>query len=217
MQNIAPVVLLLIGANVVMSLIGFKDQNFFQKYKFHIGSLKAGQQIRMVSSGFLHADMGHLFFNMLTLYFFAPVVIRYVGSVNFCVIYFGSLILGGLLSFYFHKNEPHYSAIGASGAVSGILYAAILFQPSMSLYMMFIPIPIPAYVFGIGYLFYTIFGMKNKLGNIGHDAHFGGAIGGYIITLVMEPWLFEKNILMVGLLAIPIVVLLVLQKMGKLQ
>ena len=81
---------------------------------------------------------------------------------------------------------------------------------------MFIPIPIPAYIFGIGYLLYSIFGMKNRLGNIGHDAHFGGAVGGYLITLLFAPWLFQQNLLMIILLAIPIIILFVLQKMGKL-
>jgi membrane associated rhomboid family serine protease len=97
----------------------------------------------------------------------------------------------------------------------GILYSAILLQPGMSLYMFFIPIPIPAYIFGIGYLLYSIYGMKNRIGNIGHDAHFGGAIGGYVITLMVSPWLFKTNLLMIGLLAIPIVLLFALKKMGK--
>jgi len=86
----------------------------------------------------------------------------------------------------------------------------------MSLYMFFIPIPIPAYIFGIGYLLYSIYGMRAQNDNIGHDAHFGGAIGGYVITLAMAPILFQTNLLMVSLLAIPIVVLFILNKTGKL-
>ena len=116
---------------------------------------------------------------------------------------------------FFHKDEPHYSAVGASGAVTGILYAAILLEPSMELYLMFIPIPIPAYVLGIGYLLYSIYGMKNRLGNIGHTAHFGGAIGGFAMTLLFAPDLLFTETLMVVLLAIPIVILFVLEKMGK--
>jgi membrane associated rhomboid family serine protease len=141
--------------------------------------------------------------------------VGYLGPVNFLIVYFGSLLMGNLLSYYFHKNEYHYSAVGASGAVTGILYSAILLQPGMKLYMFFIPIPIPAYIFGIGYLLYSIYGMKNRVGNIGHDAHFGGAIGGYVITLLMATWLFEENLLMVGLLAVPIVLLYVMRKTGK--
>jgi membrane associated rhomboid family serine protease len=117
---------------------------------------------------------------------------------------------------YFHKNDYNYRAIGASGAVTGILYAAILLQPDMGLYLFFIPIAIPAYIFGIGYLLYSIYGMKAKNDNIGHTAHFGGAIGGFAYTLLREPGLFTENPLMVMLLLIPIVILFVMEKTGKL-
>lgn len=215
MGNIDVITIILIAANVIISYKGFQDYSFFEKYKFNVGAVKRGEQIRLFSSGFLHADTQHLLFNMLTLYFFADVVITLLNTTQFILIYMGSLLLGNLLSLYFHKNEYHYSAVGASGAVSGIIYAAILLRPGMSLYLFFIPIPIPAYVFGIGYLLYSIYGMKNRIGNIGHDAHFGGAIGGYVITLILSPWLFKTSLLMVVLLAIPIVLLFVLKKMGK--
>lgn len=215
MGNLDLVTILIIGINIIVSLKGFNDFSFFEKHKFNIGGIRRGEQIRMIASGFLHVDEMHLFFNMFTLYFFADEVIGYLGSVNFLLVYFGSLIVGNLLSFYFHKNEYHYSAVGASGAVTGVLYSAILLNPDMKLYMMFIPIAIPAYIFGIGYLLYSIYGMKKQLGNIGHDAHFGGAIGGYVVTLILAPFLFETHLLMVGLLAIPIVILLLLHKAGK--
>ncbi len=215
MGNLDLVTILIIGINIIVSLKGFNDFSFFEKHKFNIGGIRRGEQIRMIASGFLHVDEMHLFFNMFTLYFFADEVIGYLGSVNFLLVYFGSLIVGNLLSFYFHKNEYHYSAVGASGAVTGILYSAILLNPDMKLYMMFIPIAIPAYIFGIGYLLYSIYGMKNRVGNIGHDAHFGGAIGGYVITLILATWLFKENLLMVGLLAVPIVLLYVMRKTGK--
>jgi membrane associated rhomboid family serine protease len=215
MGNLDLVTIIIIGINVIVSLKGFNDYSFFERHKFNIGGIKRGEQIRMIASGFLHVDQMHLFFNMFTLYFFADEVISYLGPINFLLVYFGSLIVGNLLSFYFHKNEYHYSAVGASGAVTGVLYSAILLNPDMELYMMFIPIAIPAYIFGIGYLMYSIYGMKNSVGNIGHDAHFGGAIGGYVITLILATWLFEENLLMVGLLAIPIVILFVMRKAGK--
>ena len=112
-------------------------------------------------------------------------VIYNIGAAQFLIIYLGSLLLGNLLAYLFHKDEPFYTAVGASGAVMGVLYSAILLQPDMMLGLFFI-IPIPAYVFGIGYLLDTIYGMKNRQDNIGHDAHFGGAMGGYFITLVLS-------------------------------
>ncbi len=215
MGNLHIVTIVIIAANVMISYKGFGDYGFFDKYKFQVGPIKRGEQVRLFSSGFLHADMQHLLMNMLTLYFFAGVVIQLLSPLYFVIIYLGSLLLGSLLSLYFHKNEYHYSAVGASGAVTGILYSAILLRPEMDLAFIFIPIPIPAYIFGIGYLLYSIYGMKNKIGNIGHDAHFGGAIGGFIITLVLSPWLFKTNLLMIGLLVLPIVLLFVLKKAGK--
>lgn len=206
----------IIAINVLLSLKGFEDQMFFRKYEFHVGSIRSGEQIRMLSSGFLHVDIPHLAFNMLTLYFFAPVVFGYLGNFSFLMIYIGSLLFGSLLTMIFHKNDYSYRAVGASGAVTGILYSAILLNPQMDIYFFFIPIPIPAYLFGIGYLLYSIYGMKAKNDNIGHTAHFGGAIGGYVLTLLKAPEIITETPFMVILLAIPIVILFFMAKQGKL-
>ncbi len=203
-------------ATALFSYQGFNDIGFFRKYEFHIGSIRAGEQYRMITAGFLHADFMHLAFNMLTLYFFAPVVMAYLGTITFLLIYFGSLIFGSLLTLVLHKDDYSYRAIGASGAVVGVLYSAILLQPDMDLYLFFIPIPIPAYLVGIGYLLYSIYGIKAKRDNIGHTAHFGGAIGGYLITIIKQPNMLTDNVFMVVILAIPIVFLFVLAKAKKL-
>jgi membrane associated rhomboid family serine protease len=216
MAGLSFLTIIIIAANVIITYKGLGDYQFFDRYKFHIGAIKGGDKIRMLSSGFLHVNTLHLFFNMFTLYFFAPEVIAYLGDFRFLIIYGVSLFLGSLLSYYFHKDKYHYTAVGASGAVTGVLYSAILLRPDMSLYFFLIPIPIPAYVFGIGYLLYSIYGMKKSIGNIGHDAHFGGAIGGYLATLVMLPVLLQTNLLMVLLLAVPIGILFFMHKTGKL-
>jgi membrane associated rhomboid family serine protease len=205
----------IIVANVLISFNGFNDSTFFRKYEFHIGSIRSGEQFRMFTSGFLHADVAHLAFNMISLYFFAPVVINYLSNFSFLIIYIGSLLFGSLLTLAMHKNDYSYRAIGASGAVTGIIYSAILLEPSMNLYLFFIPIPIPAYIFGIGYLLYSIYGMKAKNDNIGHTAHFGGAIGGFVLTIVKAPSILVDNTYMVILLAIPIIILFVMAKQGK--
>ena len=210
MYGLNIVTIIIIAANVIITYKGLNDFSFFEKYKFNVGGIKRGEQIRMLSSGFLHVNTQHLLFNMITLFFFANTVINYVGELKFLLIYFGSLLAGSSLSLYFHKNEYHYNAVGASGAVTGILYSAILFEPNMSINF------IPGYIFGIGYLLYSIYGMKKQIGNIGHDAHFGGAIGGYVITLLFATWLFQQHMTMIILLAIPIVLLFILQRMGKL-
>jgi membrane associated rhomboid family serine protease len=212
MGSLHPITIVLILANVLCSLRGFKDYNFREKYMFKVGAIKRGEHIRNISSGFLHADMGHLFFNMLTLYFFAPWVILGFGNnaLKFLCVYIVSLLLGNFLSLMMHKNEPNYSALGASGAVTGVLYAAITIFP-----MLRINFIIPGFVFGIGYLIYSIYGMKKRIGNIGHSAHFGGAVGGYVTTLLIKPELFEMHPILLGLLALPIIALFVMDRMGK--
>ncbi|MDX1463488.1 MAG: rhomboid family intramembrane serine protease [Marinirhabdus sp.] len=215
MTGIDLATIIIIGANVLVSMKGFNDFTFFEKYKFNIAGIRRGEQIRMVTSGFLHADYTHLLFNMLTLYFFAGVVIEALGTVQFVLVYMAALLVGNLLSFYFHKDEYHYSAVGASGAVTGILYAAIMFYPTMPIYLFFIPIGIPAWIFGLVYLLYSIYGMKSRQGNIGHDAHFGGAVAGYVLTLCFAPYLLQTNLLFVIVLALPIVLLFILHKLGK--
>jgi len=197
---------------VLISIKGFNDLGFFNRYKFQIGPIAHKDFIRLLSSGFLHVDVSHLLFNMLTLYFFADVIINNLGAINFLIIYFISLLNGNILTYFYHKKNLNYSAVGASGAVSGVLFAAILLFPNMSLYIMFIPIPIPAYVVGIGYLAYTVFGMKKQLGNIGHSAHLGGAVAGIVICLILLPELIQTRTLILVLLVIPIIILLVLGK-----
>jgi len=210
MGNLNIVTIVIIALNVIISFKGFNDYSFFEKYKFNIGGIDRGEKIRMLSSGFLHVSQQHLIFNMITLYFFSNLVITKLGEVNYVVIYLASLLAGNLLSYLFHKKEYQYSAVGASGAVMGIIYSAILFDPWMQINFI-----IPGFVFGIGYLLYSIYGMKKQSDNIGHDAHFGGAVGGYFITLILAPWLFQTDLTMVLVLAIPIVVLFIMQKMGK--
>ena len=207
-KNMNQAVLCIIIANVIASMQGFKDPSFLNKYKFQVSKVLAGEKIRTLTSGFLHVDWAHLGFNMYALYLFGRIVTSMLGTPSFLLIYFGSLIAGSLYSLQYHKNEPYYSAVGASGAVTGIVYASILLYPEMELYLFFVPIPIPGYIFGIGYLLYSIYGMKRQVGNVGHSAHLGGAMGGFVLTLLVSPELFSTHTFMVAVLTVPIVLLL---------
>ena len=198
--------------NVLFSYKGIQDRLFLDKYKFQIGPILAGQKRRLITSGFLHTDYMHLGFNMYALYVFSDAVVLYLGGVNFLIIYIGSLLFGNVFSLFYHKNEPYYSAVGASGAVSGIVYSAVMLYPDMTLIMFPIPIHLPGYVFGVGYLLYSIYAMKKELGNVGHSAHLGGAIGGFGITLLLYPQLISEKPFMTGLLALPIILLFILEK-----
>lgn len=202
--------LVIIAANLLVSFRGFRDDSFFNAYKFNISAIQRQERVRLISSAFLHVNWQHFIFNMFTLYVFADIIIYELGSWSFYLIYLVSLFAGNLLSYYIHKNEPFYTAVGASGAVTGVVYAAILLFPKMSLFLFFIPIPIPAYLLGVGYMLFSLYGMKKRLGNIGHDAHFGGAIGGSLVTLVVAPWILDQHLWVVILLGLPILMLFVL-------
>jgi membrane associated rhomboid family serine protease len=147
---------------------------------------------------------------MITLFFFAGGVVHSLGATNFLLIYLASLLLGSLLSFYFHKDEHHYNALGASGAVSGILFSAILLRPNMMINFV-----IPGYLFAVGYLLFSIYGMKKRSGNIGHDAHFGGAVAGFVITLALRKEILYHDTWIVIAMAVPIIILFVMNKLGK--
>lgn len=207
-MDIDKILLGIIVINVLISIKGFNDRIFFDNYKFLIGAIKRGEKIRMFSSAFLHVDYLHLILNMYVLYIFAPQLIANFGVVKFLVIYIGSLLAGNVYTLIMHKNELYYSAVGASGAVAGVLYSAILLNPGMTLFMFPLPVPIPGYIFGVGYLLYSIYGMKKRVGNVGHSAHLGGAIGGYALTLLVIPQIVIHNTTTVLLLGAPIVLLL---------
>tara|TARA_B110000467_G_scaffold116435_1_gene107134 strand:+ start:1296 stop:1889 length:594 start_codon:yes stop_codon:yes gene_type:complete len=193
-------------------LKGFKDQNFFNKYKFEINPILRGEKIRMFSSGFLHVDYNHLFLNLFTLWIFSGQVIGRIGSVNYLIIYVISLYIGNYVALKFHNKEPYYSAVGASGAVTGIVYSSIILYPEMKLIMLFLPIPLPAYVFGIVYLLYSIYGMKKNTGTIGHTAHFGGAIAGLFSTILIKPEVIDENLWIILLMISPIILYVVNSK-----
>ena len=206
MQSLPPLILAILVVNVLFSLKGFKDTFFFNRFKFSIVGVKGGQSYRIVSSAFLHVDMAHLGFNMFALYLFGGQALAGLGFLNFLILYFSCLITGNLFALYFHRDNHYYSAVGASGAIMGILYATILMYPEMKLALFIFPVPLPGYVFGIGYLVYTLFGMKKQQDNIGHTAHFGGAIGGILTTLILAPSVIETSFTTLVLLVVVTVI-----------
>tara|TARA_A100001011_G_scaffold400513_1_gene515776 strand:+ start:23889 stop:24545 length:657 start_codon:yes stop_codon:yes gene_type:complete len=201
-QNISFLGLIIIALNFIISQRGFKDDIFFNKYQFEIRKLRQGEYYRLITAGFLHVNFTHLLFNMLTLYFFVSFVISALGPIIFSLLYIGSLIIGNLFAYIFHYNQYNYSAVGASGAVTGVLFSSLLLYPNIELMLFFIPIPIPGYLFGIVYMIYTFYGMKTQNDNIGHTAHFGGAVGGVLVTIIFNYQVIYTSQLMLGTLSI---------------
>ena len=124
---------------------------------------------------------------MLTFYFFAFNLESITGTIDFLIIFFISLVLSNISTIIKHKNNPNYRAVGASGAISGVVFSAILFNPGAKMGIMFFPVPIPAPIFGLLYLAYCFFAARNSSDDINHDAHFYGALAGIIVTLILFP------------------------------
>lgn len=187
-----PVTLFLLVINVAVSgYLLFIDARLMDRLTLKPQRVLGGEWDRMLTSGFVHVGLGHLAFNMLTLYFFGPFLELMLGPIRFALLYFGSMLAAHALSVLLHRADPLYSAVGASGAVSGVVFAFILFDPFAKLYLFF-AIPMPAIVFAVGYVVGSIYAMKQaeasgQRGGIAHEAHLGGALGGIVLTLILEP------------------------------
>src|SRR2546426_248007 len=185
---------LLIGLTCLASWLGFRSRAVEEKYIFEPEPILAGKEYyRLVTSGFLHAGWGHLLLNMFSLYLFGSSVELALGSKHFLLIYFGAIIGGNLLSLYAHRHHD-YRAYGASGGVCGIIFAYILLFPGGGIYQFPIPFAIPAWLYVIIFMAASFVGMKaNNKGDIGHDAHLGGAIIGLLVAAALHPWLARAN------------------------
>jgi membrane associated rhomboid family serine protease len=180
------VTLLLVGLNVAFSLLAFRhyreglppDDVLFIPDEVRQGRNLGG----LLRSHVSHADGAHLAFNMVTLFFFGPVVEAWLGPLSLLTIYVLAGVGSTLATFAVHRNDPGYRALGASGSVSGVLFAAIVLAPSMDLYVAFVPIPIPAPIFAVAYLALSFVAARRRLGNVGHEAHIGGALTGLLLA-----------------------------------
>lgn len=151
--------------------------------------LRGYEYYRMITAGFVHVGWAHLAFNMITLFFFGRPMEVLLGPARFLLIYLGALVAGHGLSLWLHRNRPTYAAVGASGAISGLLFGYCLFFPFDRIYLFFFPVGIPAVLFAIGYVVLSIYAVQRGIeeGGIAHEAHLGGALGGLLLTLLLEP------------------------------
>lgn len=188
---------IIIALNCIVSIFGFSDRNFFAKYMYNPYSIQRNKRewYRIFSHAFLHADYMHLLFNMFTFYSFAlsleqevfPVIFPGRSAYYFLALYIGGIIASAIPAYEKHKDDMAYNAVGASGAVSAVMFSYILILPSSSLSLLFLPIPIPAAFFGILFLVISWYLSKRGGGHIAHDAHLWGGIFGFVFTAVMKP------------------------------
>jgi membrane associated rhomboid family serine protease len=177
-------IFILIGITCLVSFTAWSNQTMFSNALFYpFGMNKnTGQFYRFVSCGFVHADQQHLFFNMLTLFFFGRILVDVFGTPLFIIFYISAIIASSLVTYFKNKNNPNYSALGASGAISAVMFASILFDPWMMINGF-----IPGFVYAVGYVIYSVYMNKMKADNIGHETHLWGAIYGWVFTAALMP------------------------------
>ena len=196
-----PVTLILIAINAIFSIIGFSNAEFKRKtIGWPYYTKRENQYFRFLTSGFLHADWMHLFFNMFTLYFFGSNieiifdVYGLGGNIAYLALYFLGLLASDLPSYLKHKDDYNYRSLGASGAVSAVVFAAIVFNPWGSIYL-YGAFKLSAAAYAILYVVYCVYMGKRSGDNVNHDAHLWGSVFGLIFTLaliaLMQPILFE--------------------------
>lgn len=187
--------IILIAVTVIVSILGFNSEELFNRLKFNAYDVKhSNHWYRFFTYGFLHAGWVHLFINMIVLYSFGNIVENYFRFyfpskhvLYFLLLYIGGLILSVIPAFGKHKNDVFYNAVGASGAVSAMVFSSIILYPIGKIYFFFIPVGIPAPIFGVLYIIYEAYMSKRGRDNIGHDAHLWGAIFGVIYTIALKP------------------------------
>ena len=183
-----PLTLTLIAANVAISVLAWTFDDVFLALMFVVEPIKQGEIYRLVTSAFLHADFMHILFNMMTLFFFGPVLEdeRTLGKAGFLILYFLSLLGGNLWALYVNWGDPYYAAVGASGGVSGVLAGISLFAPFLTI-LIFGIIPMPAILYAVLFIGFSAFAMGSGAFGISHEAHLGGAVTGILVVLVMRP------------------------------
>ena len=154
--------------------------------------VRRAQYTRLVTSGFVHADVGHLLFNAITFYSFAFSLERYIGTMMFLTLYFSGLLFGNLGTYFRHRTDPKYSCLGASGAILAVMFASIVYFPSQSLITFLLPVPIPAPLFALGYLAFTFYSARQARDKINHDAHLGGALTGLAFVGITTPGAYRQ-------------------------
>ena len=190
----------ILAVTIVTSLLGMYrmpqiiDRCLFRPYFF----LRRKQYDTIYLSGFVHADLGHLLFNMVTFYFFAFPMERYVGTSRFLILYFVGLIVSHSCTYLKHRDNAEYASLGASGAISAVLFAYIVYFPTTKLIILPIPIPIPAALFAVGYVAYSYWASLHSRGRINHDAHLCGALSGLVFVAVTDFGAFGRLLTAIG-------------------
>lgn len=162
------------------------EPDLIGRWAFRPADVKKGEWGRWITAGFVHTGFAHLAFNMITLFSFGPPIERTIGWWRFLIVYMGSELAANALTYWRHRDNPAYSAVGASGAISGVVFSFVLFGPWIDLYVFF-AIPIPAIIFAFLYIAFSVYASNRQIGRVAHEAHLGGALGGIVLTIALYP------------------------------
>jgi len=196
--------ILIIIANLIVSWKGFNNEAFYDRYSFSVEKILIYKQYyRLITSGFLHVNWSHLIWNMISLYFFSGSVESFLGSFQFLLIYLAGIVAGDLFTLFVHRHHSDYSSVGASGGISGIIFAAIAIFPGMRIGFFLLPLAIPAWMYGLAYTLIAIYGIRSRNNNVGHEAHLAGGLIGMLIGIALYPAALTENSLPILLIAVP--------------
>lgn len=185
----APAAALLLATILVFSLLGLTrwpvliERNLLRPY----GLAQRGDYATLVTSGFIHADLAHLFLNGFTFLAFGFGLERRLGTPSFVALYAFGLLSSSIATWLIHRRQPAYASLGASGAILAVLFASVVVAPTASIFILPIPVPIPAPLFAVGYLAYSVIASRARIGRVNHDAHVAGAIAGLLYMAVTVP------------------------------
>lgn len=184
----------LIAITVLVSWLAFNNARLLDRLILWPPAIDRHRQYdRLVTHGFIHADVTHLLFNMITLYFFGRVVegvfVERIGVAGFVAFYVSAIVMAIMPTYFRHRHDRNYRSLGASGAVSAVLFSYILFAPWSLIFVMFIPVP--AIVYAVAYVGYSIWMDRRGGDNVNHSAHLWGAAYGVMFTLLLEPRVFQ--------------------------
>jgi membrane associated rhomboid family serine protease len=196
---------IIIVSTCFLSYKGFKSSNFFAKMEFEVEKILLYRDYkRLITSGFVHVNWQHLIFNMVALLFFGFGLESHFGPIKYLLLYFASEVGGNLLALMIHSKNPGYSSVGSSGAINGLIFAAIATFPGLRI------IIIPGWLFGLLFILYSIYGIRSRKDNIGHESHLGGALTGMVLAILFDPASLTENTIPILLMLLPTIAFMII-------
>ena len=197
--------IVIIAVTSFISYKGFKSSNFYASLEFEVEKILLYRDYkRLVTSGFVHVNWQHLLFNMLSLLFFSFDLENAFGPFKFLGLYFASMIGGNLLALLIHKNNSSYASVGSSGAINGVIFASIAAFPGLRIFFL------PGWIFGLAFILYSIYGVRSRKDNIGHESHLGGALIGMLVAIAFRPEVLVTNTIPILLMFLPTIAFMII-------